>query len=120
MQRSITFIAIAACFSSVAVQAQQSDTSSVSLKAHPGWVQIPGALIRPDCVHEVPKGALVSESGDVTLHGALIAHYDDCPETPIHTRPRHGFAPAFTDQNRLLPRTLAVDHRRDARQGQLG
>ena len=60
------------------------------------WVQIPGELIRPDCVHAVPKGAMVEVAddghitGDVTLNGALIAHYDPCPEKPIITRPSAG------------------------------
>jgi hypothetical protein len=60
---------------------------------HPGWVQIPGELIRPDCVHEIPNGARVEVengqvTGDVTLNGARIAHYDACPEDAIITRPR--------------------------------
>jgi hypothetical protein len=60
---------------------------------HPGWVQIPGELIRPDCVHEIPNGARVEVvngevTGDVTLDGALIAHYDACPEDAIVTRPQ--------------------------------
>ena len=60
------------------------------------WVQIPGELIRPDCVHAVPKGAMVEVAddghitGDVTLNGALIAHYDPCPEKPVITRPSAG------------------------------
>ena len=60
--------------------------------AHPGWVQIPGKLIRPDCVHEIPNGAKVEisadgqASGDVTLKGQVIAHYDPCSEAPISTR----------------------------------
>ena len=37
------------------VQAQSFD-AAVSLKALPDWMQIPGALIRPDCVHQVPNG----------------------------------------------------------------
>jgi len=57
------------------------------------WVQIPGELIRPDCVHEIPNGARVEVendqvTGDVTLNGALIAHYDPCPEDAIITRPQ--------------------------------
>jgi hypothetical protein len=69
---------------------------------HSGWVQIPGELIRPDCVHEIPNGATVSVNddddqitADVTLNGALIAHYDACPEEAIVTRPHartDGFA----------------------------
>ena len=60
------------------------------------WVQIPGELIRPDCVHAVPKGAMVEVAddgqvtGDVTLNGALIAYYDPCPEKAVITRPSAG------------------------------
>jgi hypothetical protein len=59
---------------------------------HAGWVEIPGELIRPDCLHEIPNGATVEVrddqiTGDVTLDGALIAHYDACPEKAVVTRP---------------------------------
>ena len=27
--------------------------------AHPDWVQVPGKLMRADCVHEVPNGARI-------------------------------------------------------------
>jgi hypothetical protein len=58
---------------------------------HPNWVQVPGELIRPDCVHEIPNGANVEIAngqitGDVTLNGVVIAHYDACPEDAISTR----------------------------------
>ncbi len=64
-------------------------------KAHPTWVQVPGLLIRPDCVHEVPKGAHVEVigdkiTGDVTQAGRVIAHYDACPEPGIATRNLEG------------------------------
>jgi len=74
--------------------AQAPTDNSRAIMGHPGWVQIPGQLIRPDCVHEVPNGARVEFgrhgqiTGDVTLDGALIAHYDACPEDAIVTRPR--------------------------------
>jgi hypothetical protein len=74
--------------------AQAQTTIGEAATEHPGWVQIPGQLIRPDCVHEVPNGARVEVAnngeitGDVTLNGALIAHYDACPEDAIVTRPR--------------------------------
>jgi hypothetical protein len=93
---SIAALAIAFCLSPAA-QAQSSAAPTVSLKAHPGWVQVPGALIRPDCVHEIPKGAQVEENGDITLAGSIVAHYDPCPEAPISTRPVHGVAPLYTD-----------------------
>lgn len=74
--------------------AQEEVNPSQATIDHPGWVQIPGALIRPDCVHGIPSGATVEASsdgritGDVTLNGAFIAHYDACPEKAIVTRPR--------------------------------
>src|SRR6202142_4258140 len=74
---SIAALAIAFCLLSPA-QAQQSDGASVSLKAHPGWVQVPGALIRPDCVHEVPMGAKIGANGDISLAGSVVAHYEAC------------------------------------------
>ncbi len=95
MKRSIICIALASTIvagSQKLTFAQNAD--SVSLKDHPGWIQIPGAIIRQECVYEIPNGARVSEGGDVTLGGTLIAHYDDCPEEPIRTRPRHGGAAA--------------------------
>jgi hypothetical protein len=51
--------------------------------SYPGWVQLPGALVRPDCVHEVPKGATVGLHGDVSLNGSVIAHYDACPSSAV-------------------------------------
>lgn len=79
----------------------QRITYSQARMAHPDWVQIPGALIRPDCVHEVPSGATVAigkdgeVGGDVMLDGVLIAHYEDCPEAPIVTRPAGGEGLSF-------------------------
>jgi hypothetical protein len=71
----------------------QAGKSYLQLKQeHPGWLQIPGKLIRPDCVHEVPNGAQIEigedgkPTGDVTMNGEVIAHYDACPEAPIDTR----------------------------------
>jgi hypothetical protein len=92
-----SFTAIALCFS-VAAQAQQATPDIAALKkAHPTWVQVPGQIIRPDCVHELPKGARVEVvgdkiTGDVTLGGRVIAHYDACPEPGISTRPAHDAA----------------------------
>ena len=77
---------------SVSLSAQVEQTYEQLTADHPGWVQVPGQLIRPDCVHEVPKGARVEISeggqitGDVTLKGRVIAHYDPCPEAAIPTR----------------------------------
>jgi len=66
---------------------------------HPDWVQIPGELIRPDCVHDVPNGASIylsnphHQGDDVILDGQVIAHYDACPEAPIDTRQGHDPGP---------------------------
>jgi hypothetical protein len=74
--------------------AQPQITSNEATLDHPGWAQIPGELIRADCVHEIPNGARVEVdndgqiSGDVTLNGRLLAHYDRCSEDPVVTRPR--------------------------------
>jgi hypothetical protein len=62
----------------------QTDASQIALQ-HPGWVQLPGALVRPDCVHRIPKGAGPRiengrDTGDVVLNGIVIAHYDPCSE----------------------------------------
>jgi hypothetical protein len=80
-------------FSAAGILSAQTDKSYSQLKAeHPGWVQIPGRLIRPDCVHEVPSGAQVKigsdgkPTGEVKMNGQLIAHYDSCPEESIDTR----------------------------------
>lgn len=73
--------------------ASAEDKTYTELKtAHPDWVQVPGALVRPECVHEVPNGAKVvigangEPTGDVMLKGKLFAHYDACSEAPISTR----------------------------------
>jgi hypothetical protein len=74
--------------------AQAQSPASEAGADHPGWVQSPGQLIRPDCVHEIPKGAMVELtndgqiSGDVTLDGVLVAHYDPCSENAVITGPR--------------------------------
>jgi hypothetical protein len=95
--RSITWVAVLALYALPAAYAQ-NNSAAQSLNSHPGWVQVPGELIRPDCVHEIPKGAHVTikdgkVTGDVTLGGVRVAHYDPCPETPIVTRPKAGKAP---------------------------
>jgi hypothetical protein len=72
--------------------AQELTTTSQATTDHPGWAHLPGVIIRPDCVHEIPKGATVEVgkdgnlNGDVILKGELIAHYDDCPEKAIVAR----------------------------------
>jgi hypothetical protein len=62
----------------------QASTSAPALT----WVHVPGALFPSDCVHPIPDGATVDEpTGDVTLNGLFVAHYDPCPVPPIWTRP---------------------------------
>jgi hypothetical protein len=93
--------ALAATLCSLAVSvlsidcAAQAEAASGAVSAdHSEWVQAPGELIRPDCVHEIPNGAIVEVTddgqltGDVTLNGALLAHYNACSESPVITRPR--------------------------------
>jgi hypothetical protein len=72
-----------------------SPEAPLILKDHPGWVLVPGEVIRPDCVHEIPKGAQVEDNGDITLAGQVIAHYDQCPEAPIKTHVGSGARPDF-------------------------
>jgi len=80
-------------FAASGILSAQAPKSYSQLKAeHPDWIQVPGQLIRPDCVHQVPSGARIEfgsngePTGDVTMKGELIAHYDACPEPAIDTR----------------------------------
>jgi len=80
-------------FAASGILSAQTGKSYSQLKAeHPNWVQIPGKLMSPDCVHQVPNGARVEfgdngePNGDVTMNGQVIAHYDPCPEAGIDTR----------------------------------
>jgi len=90
---------------SVTLRAEEAKTYEALQAAHPGWVQVPGQLMRQDCVHEIPKGAKVTISedgqvtGDVTLNDKLIAHYDPCPEAPIPTRHAVGAGMAPSGKN---------------------
>jgi hypothetical protein len=98
----LSSIAVFLLATSGMLSAQQNITYSQGRSEHPDWVQVPGELIRPDCVHEIPNGATVEVgndgqvSGDVMLNGVLIAHYEDCPEAPIITRPT-GFGEALAN-----------------------
>ena len=85
--------AAAFLFAAGGILSAQATKSYSELKAeHPGWMQIPGRLIRPDCAHQVPSGAQIefgsdgNPTGDVKLNGKVIAHYDSCPEESIDTR----------------------------------
>jgi hypothetical protein len=79
-------------FAFVASGTLSAQTYNQIKKQHPDWVQIPGELIRPDCVHDVPNGASIDlansehQGDDVILDGQVIAHYEACPEDPIDTR----------------------------------
>jgi hypothetical protein len=89
-------------FTSALLSAQTVLDYHEAVAEHPDWVQIPGALIRRDCVHEVPKDAKVvigrggeTTGDDLVFNGRLIAHYDPCPEAPVITRPQgHNIANA--------------------------
>src|SRR5271154_1447397 len=75
-------LAVSMLFTGSIAQAQ-TDASQIALQ-HPGWIQVPGALVRPDCVHVIAKGAGPRiedgrDTGDVSLNGIVIAHYDPCP-----------------------------------------
>lgn len=92
-QKLIWIALFALCLSQEALA--QNSNSMAELNGHPGWVQVPGMLVRPDCLHQLPNGATVMTqnnkiTGDVTLGGALFAHYDACPEAPVFTRPMTG------------------------------
>jgi hypothetical protein len=80
-------------FAASGVLSAQAGKSYSQLKAeHPGWSQVPGQLIRPDCVHRVAKGSQLEigtdgyPNGNVKMNGQVIAHYDACPEEAIDTR----------------------------------
>jgi hypothetical protein len=46
-------------------------------------VRIPtGQMLPAYCVHFMPKGAAVDVHDNVTVNGALVAHYDACPVAP--------------------------------------
>ena len=82
-----------------------SATATADDSAPPGWVRVPGAFVRAECVHHVPKGALVDpDHGDVTLNGSLIAHFDPCSEPPINLRPRHD-PNQSTPESQIVPST---------------
>lgn len=76
-------LVLSVLFTSPPAQAQ-TGANEIALH-HPGWVQLPGALVRPDCVHRIPKGAGPRiengrDTGDVVLNGIVIAHYAPCSE----------------------------------------
>jgi len=70
----------------------QEKTYTELTAAHSDWVQVPGKLMRADCVHEIPNGAQVvigekgEPTGDVMMKGKLFAHYEACSEAPVSTR----------------------------------
>ena len=109
------FAAMAAfLFVASGVASAQAGKTYNQLKAeHPGWVQVPGALTSPDCVHQIPSGATVDESdgptaGDVTLNGKLIAHYDTCRGLHPHSSYR-GSRPDRQWLGRRFPMALIAE-----------
>jgi hypothetical protein len=92
INRGLLSSAVLFLFAASAVLSAQTKSYGQLQAEHPGWMQIPGRLIRPDCVHQVPSGALIelgsdgNPTGDVKLNGKVIAHYDSCPEQSIDTR----------------------------------
>ena len=57
--------AAAFLFAASGILSAQATKSYSQLKAeHPGWMQIPGRLIRPDCVHQIPSGAQLEFGSD--------------------------------------------------------
>ncbi len=100
MRHQVLFSVTMLLISSGMLTAQETSNLSQAALDHPTWVQIPGELIRPECVHEIPNGANVEfgkngePSGDVTLNGKLIAHYDACSENAVSTRHAESNQPA--------------------------
>jgi hypothetical protein len=79
-------LVVSALFMGSIAQAQ-TDVSQLVLQ-HPGWIHVPGALVRPDCMHEIPNGASVKvengrDTGDVTMKGIIVAHYEPCSEDAV-------------------------------------
>ncbi len=91
-QRALAGIATFLFVSTAMLTAQAGPSYSKLVAEHPGWVQVPGELIRPECIHQIPAGASVdisddSKAGeDVIQNGEVIAHYETCPEAPVPTR----------------------------------
>jgi len=94
IHKRVLFTTAAFLFATGTLNAQSNPNSSDEARQHPDWVQVPGELIRPECVHQIPKGAKVefgedgNPTGDVTLKGQVIAHFDACSENAIRTRPQ--------------------------------
>jgi len=64
----------------VALAASSSSTPAT-------WVHVPGAMVRAECVHALPKGAYVTTStGDVMVSGVVQEHHEPCAEpfVPSH------------------------------------
>jgi hypothetical protein len=93
----VTIGAFAVAGSVYASPPATAQPQGVSTDAHADWVHVPGELIRPDCIHEIPNGAQVEDNGDITLAGQVVAHYDRCPESPIKTHVSSGQQPRFAD-----------------------
>jgi hypothetical protein len=74
--------------------AQAASNTGNALLDHPGWVHVPGELVNPACVHQVPKGAVIEVNqngqmtGEVTVNGSRYAQYAPCPDAPVVMRPQ--------------------------------
>lgn len=92
IHKRVLFIAAMFLFASGILNAQQAKTHGQIVAAHPDWVQVPGEIIRPECVHQIPLGAKVevgedgSPTGDVSLKGQVFAHFNACSDNAIITR----------------------------------
>ena len=73
-------VAISLCSAAAAASGEKRVAEDYS-----HWIKVPGGLYHPDCVHEVPNGAHIEVSGDVTVAGSVVAHFDACTHTPILT-----------------------------------
>src|SRR5580692_9551873 len=63
---------------SVALSASDSGGEDLD-SPPPEYVRVPGGFVHPSCVHEVPNGARIEETGDVfDASGNLVTHIGKC------------------------------------------
>ena len=85
------FYTVAAGLAAAGVAAPRSaaaapdDPTTIESAMAQDWMQVPGAVVHPNCVHPLPDGAAVRDTGDVTVNGKLIAHFDACPHRSFST-----------------------------------
>jgi hypothetical protein len=88
---------------SAATERAAPDKVALAAEAIPvGWVRMPGAIVRRECVHEVPKGATVDENGNVRVGVSLVAHYNRCTE-PVRLTQRNQLAPSAVTVSKFHP-----------------